>query len=76
MKIAATWAHINVAWNHMLRSTIECPGCGEFISPKLARHMPKDKCGYVLDWPKAIANGLATKKEAKDAGQLEDEPAA
>ena len=63
MRDAATYLRVNVGWNQAFRSTIECPGCGEFISPNLARHMPKEKCGYVLDWDKALTKGMATKAE-------------
>ena len=70
MRDAAQYLKVNVPWNQIFRSTIECPGCGEHISPNVARHMPKDKCGYVLNWTVALAKGMATKKEAKEAGAL------
>jgi hypothetical protein len=68
MRDAAQYLKVNVPWNQIFRSTIECPGCGEHISPNLARHMPKDKCGWVFNAEVALKKGQLTRKEAKEMG--------
>ena len=71
MRHAANYLGIETEWNRTLRGKQTCPGCGEMVNLGIARHMPKDKCGYVFDWEKALAGGQATTKEAIEAGVME-----
>lgn len=65
-KIAAHIFRITVPWGVPARSsvTIECDGCGEQISPKLAWHAA---CGAVFDEERAIALGYVPAIQAKQA---------
>lgn len=49
-------------WDKPQVTMIDCPGCGDRISPSVVQH----KCGAVLNWEKAIALGL---KKAEDRPQ-------
>ena len=68
MHRAADFFDLQLAWHTELAARQVCPGCGEKVAVGMTRHMPKDKCGYVFDWNRAIRSGMATKAEADDAG--------
>lgn len=70
-RIAANYLGVETEWNRIMRGKHTCPGCGDMVPTGINRHMPKDKCGYVFDWDKALAGGQATTKEAIDAGVME-----
>lgn len=65
-KIAAHVFRANAPWGVPARSavTIECEGCGEQISPKLAWHAA---CGAIFDEERAIALGYTPAIQAKQA---------
>jgi hypothetical protein len=67
MHRAADFFDLEASWHTELSARQICPGCGEKVPVSMARHMPKEKCGYVFDWNRAIRAGLATKKEADEA---------
>ena len=67
---AADFFDLQLAWHTDLTARQVCPGCGEKVPVIMARHMPREKCGYVFDWNRAIRSGVATKKEADDAGVM------
>jgi len=67
---AADFFDLELPWHTELTARIVCPGCGEKIPSSMVRHMPREKCGYVFDWNRAIRAGVATKKEADDAGVM------
>jgi len=46
-------------WAKPLQSLIDCPGCGDKVSPSVVVH----KCGAVFNWDKAIELGI---KRAED----------
>jgi hypothetical protein len=68
MRFAADYFEEDRPWNKIYRKTAECPGCGG-PTKGTAVHT----CGAVLDWPKAIALGLKTRKDAEAAGYMLDE---
>lgn len=68
MHRAADFFDLQLSWHTELAAKQVCPGCGEKVAVGMVRHMPKDKCGYVFDWNRAIRAGMATKKEADEAG--------
>ena len=70
MHRAADFFDLELPWHTELTARIACPGCGEKVSAGMVRHMPKDKCGWVFDWNRAIRAGVATKKEADEAGVM------
>jgi ribosomal protein S27AE len=67
---AADFFDLETGWHTELTARQVCPGCGEKVSIDMARHMPREKCGYVFDWNKALRAGIATKKEADEAGVM------
>ena len=74
---AANYFKLTAPWHQRFSAKIECPGCGQIVPATIARHMPKEVCGYVLNWIGAIKGGMATREEAKAAGiELADAPAA
>jgi len=68
MHRAADYYGITPPWHQRFEAKVPCEGCGAMVSATIARHMPKDLCGFVRDWPRAIKGGMATKAEAKAAG--------
>jgi len=70
MHRAADFFDLELPWHTELTARIVCPGCGEKVSSSMVRHMPREKCGYVFDWNRAIRAGVATKKEADEAGVM------
>ena len=73
---AANYFKLSAPWHQRFTAKVECEGCGQIIPANVARHMPKDVCGFVRNWPAAIRGGMATREEARAAGiTLADEPA-
>jgi ribosomal protein S27AE len=70
MHRAADFFDLDLAWHTELTARQVCPGCGEKVPASMARHMPREKCGYVFDWNAALRSGVATKKEADEAGVM------
>lgn len=68
MHRAADYLGITAGWHQRFVAKVECEGCGALINANIARHMPKELCGWVRNWPAAIRGTLATRAEAKAAG--------
>lgn len=64
---AADLLGITAPWHQQFTSKMECV-CGAMIPVSAPRHMPKELCGYVHNWPAAVRHGMATREEAEAAG--------
>lgn len=66
-RLAASYYGLEFEWNQLYTERRECPGCGSNVK---ASAVICPQCPAVFDWTKAVALGLRTVKQAKDAGIL------
>lgn len=62
---AQRWTKQPVQWTKVVKQMMDCPGCGEAIPDGTAKHTAP-YCGAILDWPKAIAMGMAKLEDAPE----------
>ena len=65
---AANYFGINVSWNQLYEKKNQCPSCGRSLPVTASRCAGPNGCGYVFNWEKAIADGVANVEEAIAAG--------
>jgi hypothetical protein len=64
---AANYFGLSFTWNIRHERKASCPNCGRDL-PKTASRCFHDGCKFVINWERALAQGMASKEEAIAAG--------